>query len=283
MTIRQVTVVGGGTMGRGIAYICAVSGFETAVLEVEESAVNSTRAAIEALLHQGVERGKLTPEGAVEASRRMQFTSDAEVACRDADLIIEAVPEDLGLKKDILSQADLYCGEETMLASNTSSISISELAKSVERRERFLGMHFFNPPHAMKLVEIVAGERTSQATIDEATAFARALGKEPIVVRDSPGFATSRLGLALSLEAIRMLESEVGSAEDIDQAMVLGYNHPMGPLRLADMIGLDVNLDVAEYLHSTLGARYEPPALLRRMVAERRLGRKTGSGFYEWS
>jgi 3-hydroxybutyryl-CoA dehydrogenase len=168
------------------------------------------------------------------------------------------------------------------MASNTSSISITKLAGTVERRDRFVGLHFFNPPHVMKLIEIVRGERTSDETVADVRAVAEKMGKQPIVVRDSPGFATSRLGVAIGLEAIRMLEEGVGSAEDIDRAMELGYNHPMGPLRLTDLVGLDVRLGIAEYLAGTLGPRFEPPRLLRDLVAAGKLGKKTGEGFYRW-
>ena len=197
-------------------------------------------------------------------------------------MIIEAVPENLELKAEIFSQADLFCSEETILASNTSSISITKLAGNVERRDRFVGLHFFNPPHVMKLIEIVRGERTSDETVAEVRAVAEKMGKQPIVVRDTPGFATSRLGVAIGLEAIRMLEEGVGSAEDIDRAMELGYNHPMGPLRLTDLVGLDVRLGIAEYLAATLGPRFDPPQLLRDLVAAGKLGKKTGEGFYRW-
>ncbi len=194
----------------------------------------------------------------------------------------EAVPEDIDLKQNIFSQADVFCGEETILASNTSSISITQLAGSVERRDRFAGMHFFNPPHAMKLIEIVRGERTSDDTVAQIREVALRMGKDPVIVRDTPGFATSRLGIAIGLEAMRMLEDNVASAEDIDRAMELGYNHPMGPLRLSDLVGLDVRLGIAEYLAANLGPRFEPPQILRRMVREGKLGKKTGEGFYRW-
>ncbi len=193
------------------------------------------------------------------------------------------MPENYDLKQSLFAQADVFCGPEAILASNTSSISITRLATNVERRDRFAGMHFFNPPHAMKLIEIVRGEETSDATIAEVRAVAEKMGKEPIIVRDAPGFATSRLGVAIGLEAIRMLEDGIASAEDIDRAMELGYNHPMGPLRLTDLVGLDVRLGIAEYLASTLGPRFEPPRLLRAMVSEGKLGRKTGQGFYTWN
>ena len=280
--IRQIAVIGTGTMGRGIAYLSAVAGYDTILHDVDASALDSARASIESMLKKGVEKGKVADSAARNAMQRIQVMTELEPAVRTADLIIEAVPEDLDLKKNLFSQADVICGEETILASNTSSISITKLAGSVERRGQFVGMHFFNPPHAMKLIEIVRGERTSDRTIEQAREVAEKMGKQPIVVRDSPGFATSRLGIAIGLEAMRMLEDGVASAEDIDRAMELGYNHPMGPLRLSDLVGLDVRLGIAEYLASTLGPRFEPPEILRRMVREGKLGRKSGRGFYEW-
>lgn len=280
--IRQIAVIGTGTMGRGIAYLAAVAGYETVIHDADAGALDAAKASIDSMLAKGVERGKVTREAAVEAGARLHLSPDLEPAVHAADLIIEAVPENLELKKDLFAQADLFCSEETILASNTSSISISLLAQSVERRDRFVGLHFFNPPHVMKLIEIVRGERTSDATVAEAVEVAEKMGKTAIVVRDSPGFATSRLGVAIGLEAIRMLEEGVASAEDIDRAMELGYNHPMGPLRLTDLVGLDVRLGIAEYLCATLGLRFDPPELLRRMVADGKLGRKTGEGFYRW-
>jgi len=280
--IRQIAVIGTGTMGRGIAYLSAVAGYDTILHDVDASALDAARASIESMLKKGVEKGKVDDSAARSAMQRIQVMTELEPAVRTADLIIEAVPEDLDLKKNLFSQADVICGEETILASNTSSISITSLAGSVERRGQFVGMHFFNPPHAMKLIEIVRGERTSDRTVEQAREVAEKMGKQPIVVRDSPGFATSRLGIAIGLEAMRMLEDGVASAEDIDRAMELGYNHPMGPLRLSDLVGLDVRLGIAEYLASTLGPRFEPPEILRRLVREGKLGRKSGRGFYEW-
>jgi 3-hydroxybutyryl-CoA dehydrogenase len=282
-TVKQISVIGTGTMGRGIAYLGAVAGYDTVVFDVDVAALDAAKASIESTLRKGVEKGKLSDAAASEAIGRIHLAQDLEPAVHGADLVIEAVPEDLNLKKDLFAQADLFCGEETILASNTSSISISLLAENVERRDRFVGLHFFNPPHAMKLIEIVRGERTSDETIAEVREVAERMGKTPILVRDSPGFATSRLGVAIGLEAIRMLEEGVASAEDIDRAMELGYNHPMGPLRLTDLVGLDVRLGIAEYLASTLGPRFEPPQLLRDMVAEGKLGKKTGRGFYSWN
>lgn len=280
--IRQIAVIGTGTMGRGIAYLAAVAGYETVVHDADPSALDAAKASIESTLAKGVERGKVTAEHAKAASARVHLSPDLEPAVHGADLVVEAVPEDVDLKKNLFAQADLFCGEETILATNTSSISISDLAQAVERRDRFVGLHFFNPPHVMKLIEIVRGERTSDETVAEARAVAEKMGKTPIVVRDAPGFATSRLGVAIGLEAIRMLEEGVASAADIDRAMELGYNHPMGPLRLTDLVGLDVRLGIAEYLSSTLGPRFEPPALLRDLVAAGKLGQKTGEGFYTW-
>lgn len=280
--IRQISVLGAGTMGRGIAYLSALAGYETVVYDLDPAALDAARASIESTLRKGQEKGKVTDDAAAAALARLQVASDLEPAVRTADLIIEAVPENFELKKDLFAQADLFCGEETIHASNTSSISITRLASNVERRERFVGLHFFNPPHLMKLVEIVRGERTSDDTVNEVRGVAETMGKEAIVVRDSPGFATSRLGVAIGLEAMRMLEEGVASAADIDRAMELGYNHPMGPLRLTDLVGLDVRLGIADYLASTLGPRFEPPQLLRQMVGEGKLGRKTGEGFYRW-
>jgi 3-hydroxybutyryl-CoA dehydrogenase len=281
--IRQITVLGSGTMGRGIAYLAAISGFDTIVHDVDGASLDAAKASIESLLRKGVENGKVDSASADEARDRVEYGADLESALRGADLVIEAVPEVLELKQELFAQADLFCGEETILASNTSSISISRLAENVERRDRFIGMHFFNPPHRMKLVEIVTGQRTSEDTVERTREVALRMSREPIVVRDSPGFASSRLGVTIGLEAIRMLEDGVASAEDIDRAMELGYNHPMGPLRLTDLVGLDVRLSIAEYLASTLGPRFEPPALLRAMVSEGKLGRKTGQGFYRWT
>jgi 3-hydroxybutyryl-CoA dehydrogenase len=282
MSIRQITVLGTGTMGRGIAYLSAVAGYDTVLFDVEQSALDAAQAAIDSILRKGVEKGKLTQDAATDAIARVHLVPELEPAASGADLLIEAVPESFELKTELFGQADLFCGPDTIVASNTSSISISKLAGTVERRDRFIGMHFFNPPHLMKLIEIVRGERTSDETVEQVRELAVKMGKTPIIVRDSPGFATSRLGVAIGLEAIRMLEEGVASAEDIDRAMELGYNHPMGPLRLTDLVGLDVRLGIAEYLASTLGPRFEPPQLLRDMVSRGKLGKKTGEGFYTW-
>lgn len=281
--IRQITILGTGTMGRGIAYLAAVAGYDAVLFDVDQEALDAAKASIDSILRKAVEKGKLDAAAASAAGERVQLVPDLEPAVSGADLLIEAVPESYELKTELFGQADLFCGPDTILASNTSSISISQLASNVERRDRFVGMHFFNPPHLMKLIEVVRGERTSDLTVGQVSEVAVRMGKTPIVVRDSPGFATSRLGVAIGLEAIRMLEEGVASAEDIDRAMELGYNHPMGPLRLTDLVGLDVRLGIAEYLSSTLGPRFDPPQLLRDMVAQGKLGKKTGEGFYRWN
>jgi len=280
--IRTIAIIGTGTMGRGIAYLSAVAGYDTILYDADNAALDAARASIESTLRKGVEKGKVADDVARASIDRVHLANDLEPAVSGADLIIEAVPEDFDLKKDLFAQADLFCGEEAILASNTSSISISKLAASVERRDRFVGLHFFNPPHVMKLIEIVRGDRTSDATLAQAREVAEKMGKTPVIVRDSPGFATSRLGVAIGIEAMRMLEEGVASAEDIDRAMELGYNHPMGPLRLTDLVGLDVRLGIAEYLAQTLGPRFEPPQILRDKVARGELGKKTGKGFYDW-
>ena len=281
--IRQISILGTGTMGRGIAYLAALAGYDAVMFDVDAGALDAARASVDSILRKGVEKGKVAESAAADAIKRLQTVSELEPAVNNADLIVEAVPETFELKVDLFAQADVFCRPDTILASNTSSFSISKLASNVERRDRFIGMHFFNPPHVMKLIEIVRGDRTSDDTVDQVTAVAEKMGKTPILVRDSPGFATSRLGLAIGLEAMRMFEEGVASAEDIDRAMELGYNHPMGPLRLTDLVGLDVRLGIAEYLASTLGPRFEPPQVLRDKVASGKLGKKTGEGFYKWN
>jgi 3-hydroxybutyryl-CoA dehydrogenase len=240
-------------------------------------------AKVRANLDGGVERGKVTEEArrATLAALRPAATLDEAVA--EADLVVEAVPERMALKREVFAALESASPAAAILATNTSSLSVSEIAAATRSPERVIGLHFFNPVHVMKLLEIVRGRETSDATVRRALEFAAVLRKEPIVVTDTPGFASSRLGIVLGLEAMRMVEQQVASPEDIDRAMVLGYNHPMGPLRLTDLVGLDVRLGIAEYLHETLGGdQYRPPEILRRLVSEGRLGRKSGRGFYEW-
>lgn len=281
--IQVVTVIGAGTMGRGIAQVAAAGGFATALYDVDPARTREAREAIEATLEKGVERGKVTPEERSGTLSRLRLESDLAEAVMDADLVVEAVPESMDLKREIFAELDAHCPGTTILASNTSSLSIAGLAEATARASRVIGLHFFNPVHVMRLVEVVVLEGTGAEVRDAALDAVRRMGKEPIVVRDSPGFATSRLGIALGLEAMRMLEEGVASAPDIDTAMKLGYNHPMGPLELTDLVGLDVRLAIADHLAETLDRhRFAAPEVLRRLVTEGKLGRKTGEGFYRW-
>jgi 3-hydroxybutyryl-CoA dehydrogenase len=283
VSIRRIAVIGAGTMGHGIAYVAAASGFDVRLADADPSMLAAGVRRISEAFERAIERGKATPEAREAALARLTTARTARDAAAGVDLVIEAVPERLELKQTIFRDVEEAVSPDAILASNTSSLSISRIAGGLEHPERVVGLHFFNPVPVMKLLEIVRGERTSEAVIDTARALAGSLGKTPIVVRDTPGFATSRLGVVLGLEAIRMLEQGVASAEDIDRAMELGYNHPMGPLRLTDVVGLDVRLAIAEHLHATLGDdTYKPPALLRQLVSEGKLGKKSGRGFYSW-
>ncbi len=278
--LADVGVLGGGRMGAGIAHAFLLAGSRVTVVERDADAAAAARARVLESVAASVARGT-TDEG--EAALAARFATATDVAHFErAGLVVEAVPEELSLKIDALTRVEAVLGPDAALASNTSSISIDALAAVLARPARFLGMHFFNPVPASTMVEIVRGAASGGPLVEEARSWVRAIGKTPIVVRDAPGFASSRLGVALGLEAIRMLEQGVASAEDIDAAMTLGYKHPVGPLRLTDIVGLDVRLGIAEYLAAELGERFEPPALLRRMVAEGKLGRKTGEGFYLW-
>jgi len=280
----RVTVIGAGTMGHGIAYVAAVAGCEVRLTDARRAALPQALDKIEALLASGVKRGKLAAEDHAAVRKRIRAEPQIRAAVADADIIIEAIVEDLAIKQRLFADLERAAPPGALLASNTSSLSIGQIAAAMTQPARLVGMHFFNPVHIMKLVEVVTHGRESGPAVERAVEFARRLGKEPIVVRDSPGFASSRLGVVLGLEAMRMLEQDVASAEDIDKAMELGYNHPMGPLKLTDLVGLDVRLAIAEYLHATLGKpQYEPPKILREKVKKGELGKKTGKGFYTWS
>lgn len=277
---ERVGVIGGGRMGAGIAHAFVLAGSRVSVVERDELSAAGAAARVLDSIRRSVERDQGLDEGALLS----QVRCGAEIAVlADCDLVIEAVPEERALKETALSRAEGVVRDSAVLATNTSSISIDDLAATRSHRGRFLGLHFFNPVPASALVEVVVGSGTADAVTERATAWVRALGKTPIVVRDSPGFASSRLGVMLGLEAIRMLEEGVATAADIDAAMTLGYRHPTGPLRTTDIVGLDVRLGIAEELTATLGPRFEPPALLRAMVADGKLGRKTGEGFYRWN
>lgn len=274
-----VGVYGGGRMGAGIAHAFLLAGAEVTVVEAEPDAVTAARGRVESSLATAAARGALT--GAPEAvAARLTVTTDAS-ALAASGLVVEAVPEIADLKATVLGRIEKEA-PDAVVATNTSSLSIDGLAAQLTRPATFLGLHFFNPVPASDLVEIVVGSSTGAAVVTEARSWVAALGKTAITVTDSPGFASSRLGVAIALEAMRMLEDGVASAADIDAAMTLGYKHPMGPLRTTDMVGLDVRLAIAEHLAREVGARFEPPAILREKVAAGHLGRKTGQGFYTW-
>jgi len=281
-TVRTVAVLGAGTMGHGIAQVAATSGFDVRLYDLEPAFVERGMVRIRGNLEKGVERGKLEPAAAEAALARLTPTTDLAAACGGADLVVEATPEDLELKRDLFRRIADAAGPDAVLASNTSSLGIGDIAQAVPDPGRVIGMHFFNPPYILTLLEIVRADVTSDATLATARQAGERMGRDVIVVRDSPGFATSRLGLVLGLEAVRMLEAGVASAEDIDRAMELGYRHPMGPLKLTDHVGLDVRLAIAEHLHREIGEQFRPPELLRRMVAGGKLGKKSGEGFYRW-
>ena len=279
-----MTVVGAGTMGHGIAYVAALAGFEVCLTDSRAEVLPLALGRLNDLLAVAAKRGKLAEPDRIAAAARLHAEHQFAPAVAGADVVIEAVHEHLGVKQQLFAELERAAPGDALLATNTSSLSVADIAAAVQEPGRVVGMHFFNPVHAMKLVEVVTHARAAPAAVERAVAIARALGKEPIVVQDSPGFASSRLGLALGLEAMRMLERGVASAEDIDKAMELGYNHPMGPLKLTDLVGLDVRLAIAEYLHQRLEEpQFEPPQILRDKVAKGELGKKTGKGFYNWS
>jgi 3-hydroxybutyryl-CoA dehydrogenase len=281
--IRRLAVIGAGTMGRGIAQTAAAAGFDVALQDVSADIVRKGLAAIRETLDEGVAKRKVSPIFREVILDRIRPATDFADAVRDAGLVVESVPESLALKREIFRRLDGVAPPDAILATNTSALPVGELAAATSRPALVVGMHFFNPVPRMPLVEIVRAAGTAEETVEAAIVVGRKLGKQPIVVRDSPGFATSRLGLAIGLEAMRILEAGVASAEDIDRAMTLGYHHPLGPLRLTDLVGLDVRLAVAEHLFATLGTdTFRAPGILRRLVAEGKLGRKTGQGFYRW-
>ena len=280
----RVAVIGGGTMGHGIAYVAALARCPVVLTDTRADALPDAVTRIEDLLSGGLKRGKLTEDDRAEVHRRLRTEASLEDALRDADVVIEAVVEDLAVKQRLFRDVERFAPAGAVLATNTSSLSVGAIASAVADPGRVVGMHFFNPVHLMRLVEVVRHDRVREDVVERVVGLARTLGKEPIVVADSPGFASSRLGVLLGLEAMRMLEQGVASAEDIDKAMELGYNHPMGPLKVTDLVGLDVRLAIAEYLFRALEEpQYEPPKILRDKVAKGELGKKSGKGFYSWS
>jgi len=281
--IETIAVIGAGTMGHGIAQVAALAGFKVLLNDVYRESLARGVSAIERNLAKGIQLAKLTEDDRDRTLQHIHGTTNLD-ECAQADLIIEAAPEKLDLKKEVLRQLESASDRPFIFASNTSSLSITEIGSASKRPGAVIGMHFFNPVHIMRLVEIVVGEKTSAETVNVVKGIGEKMRKEPIVVKDVPGFASSRLGVALGLEAMRMFEQGVASAQDIDTAMELGYNHPMGPLKLTDLVGLDVRLNIAEYLHRELGSEaFRPPEVLRRLVSEGKLGKKTGQGFYDWS
>lgn len=277
----RVGVIGGGRMGGGIAHAFLMAGSTVTVIEREPVAASDARERIEASVAKSIERGA-TDANLDEVVQRLAVELDYATLA-ECDLVVEAVFEDFGVKLDALRTAEAQLRPDAVLASNTSSISLASLADELDRPERFLGLHFFNPVPASKLIEVVIAPKTAADIAAAAPEWVTALQKTPVVVKDSPGFASSRLGVAIALEAMRMVEEGVASAQDIDAAMELGYKHPAGPLKTTDIVGLDVRLGIAEYLAEHLGERFAPPQILRDMVARGELGRKSGKGFYDWS
>ena len=277
---QSMAVIGGGTMGVGIAYVYAVAGWQVWVVEPDDKRSTVMRQTLKDAASGGLKRGKLTSQQALAASEGVQRVAAVDDLPMGLDLVIESVPERLDLKLKVL--ANIALREPRLVASNTSSMSIDQLASALPDASKFLGMHFFNPVWSLPMVELIRGKDTSEDSLALAKLWAQSTGKTTITVRDVPGFATSRLDLIASLEAMRMLEDGVASAEDIDHAMVTAYRHPMGPLRLSDIVGLDVRLDIARQLSQSLGPRYAPPRLLEEMVAKGHLGQKSGQGFFEW-
>ena len=281
--MRTIAVVGAGTMGHGIAQVAALAGFETALTDARSEALEPALALIRKNLDGGVQRGKLDRAEADAAFGRLRIDERLDATVRDADLVVEAIVEDLEIKRQLFAELDEYTTGSAILATNTSSLSVRDIANSTQRPARVLGMHFFNPVHIMKLVELVRHDGTDPDLLERVRVTAVAMKKDPIIVRDSPGFASSRLGVVLGLEAMRMVEQEVATPEDIDKALELGYGHPMGPLKVSDLVGLDVRLAIAQYLHQELhDPQYAPPAILRAKVRAGELGKKTGKGFYQW-
>ncbi len=282
--VKNLTVVGAGAMGHGIAQVGAMAGYSVTIYDVEASALQRGLLSIAGNLDVGVSKGKVEADTRDSAMEALNTSMDLQEAAAGADLVIEAAPEDLQLKSQLFGQLDEICGAEIILATNTSSLSVTKIAEATRHPERVIGMHFFNPVHIMKLLEIVRGDETADEVVETTKAVGIAMGKTPIVVKDSPGFASSRLGVTLGLEAMRMVEEGVASPEDIDTAMELGYKHPLGPLRLSDLVGLDVRLAIAQYLHQETGNdRFKPPEILKRMVSEGKVGKKAGEGFYIWN
>jgi 3-hydroxybutyryl-CoA dehydrogenase len=283
MEVKTIAVIGAGTMGRGIAYAAALGGYQTVLEDVNDSVLAKALSWIRESVEEGVKRGKVDSVARDTALSRISTSLVVNEAIRDADLIIEAVPEELEMKLELFTIFDKFAKPNAIFASNTSSLSISDFTDIVIARDRCIGMHFFNPVPKMRLVEIVRTPRTSDETTDACVAVAHRMQKETVIIHEAPGFITSRMNALIGNEAFHMLEAGIASAADIDKAIKLGLNHPMGPFEMVDLVGLDVRLKILEYLHETLGEKYRPSALLRKYVEEGRLGRKTGRGVYDYA
>jgi 3-hydroxybutyryl-CoA dehydrogenase len=281
--IKTIAVIGAGTMGRGIAYAAAFGGYTTVLEDISPQMLEESTRWITKSFDEGVARGKVDAKIRDRALSLIATASSVEGAIRDADLIIEAVPEEMEMKMELFTIFDKFAKPHAIFASNTSSLSISDMSDLTVSRERCIGMHFFNPVPKMKLIELVKTPLTSQNTVDVCTEVGRRMGKEVVLVQESPGFITTRVNALIGNEAFAMLEAGIASAEDIDKALKLGLNHPMGPFELVDLVGLDVRLSILEYLHQTLGEKYRPNQLLKEYVQEGRLGRKSGRGVYDYS
>jgi 3-hydroxybutyryl-CoA dehydrogenase len=280
--IRTVAVIGAGIMGRGIAHVAALGGYRTILEDILPASLRRAEDEIRGNLDKAVELGKVSQQDAAAAFRRLEYAGTVEDAARDADLVIEAVPEEMESKIEIFTLLDKICKPHTILASNTSSLSVTEIASVTYRARKILGMHFFNPVHKMKLLEIVRALETDDETLAACVEVGRRMGKEVVVVREAPGFITSRINAMIGNEAFYMLQEGIASASDIDKALKLGLNHPMGPFELVDLVGLDTRLHILEYLHRSLGEKFRPAPLLVQYVKAGRLGRKAGKGVYEY-
>ena len=282
MSVQKVAVIGSGLMGRGIAHVAALGGFQTVMVDVSDEILAKAMGNIRSEMEKGVSLGKLAAEAKDQALKNLAPEKDLEKAVRNADLVIEAVPEDMALKIETFTRLEKAAPAQAIFASNTSSLSITEMAAVTKRPKQFLGMHFFNPVHKMKLLEIVVGLETSGGTVKIAEEVGRQMGKETIVIKESPGFITSRINAIIGNEAFYMLQEGVASAADIDKAVKLGLNHPMGPFEMVDLVGLDTRLHILEYLHKTLGDKFRPAPLMVQYVRAGRLGRKVGRGVHEY-
>ena len=280
--VRTIAVIGAGIMGRGISHAAALGGYRTILEDILPTTLRKAELEIRANLNKSVELGKVTKDAADEAFERLEYASSVEQAAREADLVIEAVPEEMESKIEIFTLLDKVCRPETILASNTSSLSVTEIASVTYRASKCVGMHFFNPVHKMKLLEVVRALETDDATLAAAVDVGKRMGKEVVVIKESPGFITSRINAMIGNEAFHMLQEGVASPQDIDKALKLGLNHPMGPFEMVDLVGLDTRLHILEYLHKTLGEKFRPAPLLVQYVKAGRLGRKAGRGVYEY-